>query len=208
MDVVIPSTLPAAASAAEPEDHPGRWIGGLVGALTSLTVAGAALAAGWRMPWFDAEFLVWIGLLGVPVGFVLGRAALPTARSGGWVDAIGMGLLIGLAAPPLGAIELVLGGGALGSVSGFSGCDTAPMAAALILLLYAIPFSFIAVVLTVPAGIVWGALVAVLPERWLDRARMPGVVARFGVRHVAAVLAVVVVMVGALQVVAGPSCPT
>ena len=201
------TTGPATGEAtAEAEDHPGRWIGGVIGAVASLLVGGVATLLGGSLGWTDDATLLFIGLLGMPVGFVLGRAAMPSARSDGWREAIGMGLLIAFAAPPLGAIELMLGGGVLGDVSGFGGCDVPPVLAASVLLMYAAPFSFIAVVLTIPAGIVWGLAVRLLPETWLRRARMPRPIAALGVRHLVALAAVAVVLAGVVQIVAASGC--
>jgi hypothetical protein len=59
----------------------------------------------------DLESLAMVGLLGVPIGFVLGQAAFPWARDGGWRHAAVIGLALGWVAPPLGAFEIVLGMG-------------------------------------------------------------------------------------------------
>ncbi len=208
MDV---ASFPTAATAtgperAEPDDHPGRWVGGAIGAVASIVVTGVAAIAGWTLNSLDDGTLLFIGLLGMPVGFVLGRAAMPSARGDGWWNAIGMGLLIAFAAPPLGAIELVLGGGALGEVSGFGACEVPPVIAATLLLVYAVPFSFIAVVLTIPAGILWGLTVRALPETWLRRARIPRPIAALGVRHLVILAAIAVVIAGVAQIASATGC--
>jgi hypothetical protein len=208
MDVAsVPTTAATTGTAtAEAEDHPGRWVGGVIGALASLLVGGVATLIGGSGGWAGDQTLLLIGLLGMPVGFVLGRAAMPSARGEGWWAAIGIGLLIAFAAPPLGAIELVLGGGVLGDVSGFGGCDVPPVLAASFLLMYAVPFSFIALVLTIPAGILWGLTVRLVPETWLRRARMPRPIAAFGVRHLVALVAIAVVLAGVVQIAAASGC--
>ncbi|HYH92551.1 MAG TPA: hypothetical protein VD763_05270, partial [Candidatus Saccharimonadales bacterium] len=66
-------------------------LGGLLGALVSLAVAGVGLVV--RAPsdggiTFDIDRLVGLGLLGVPVGFVLGYAACNAVRSTGWRGAL------------------------------------------------------------------------------------------------------------------------
>ena len=200
--VIPPPATPVVATAS---DHPGRWVGGLLGALASLALAaGAALFIARTS--YDLEALVVLGLLGIPVGFILGRAALPTARQGGRTEAIGMGLLIGLAAPPLGAIEISLGAGAIGQVGG-SDC-TLPLLVGLFLLTYALPVSLIAAVVTIPVGVVWGLLARVIPDDVLRRARMPAPIAALGVRHLVVVLTIVLVIVGAVQVATTPVCPS
>jgi hypothetical protein len=206
MDAATLPLPPSAAAVVEPEDHPGRWVGGLIGAIASIVVAVVASAAGWTLDWFDEGFVFVIGLLGMPVGFILGRAAFPSARADGWRDAVGMGVLIGFAAPPLGAVVLVLGSGALDGVSGFGSC-LPPVLLASLLLMYAIPFSFIAVVVTIPAGLLWGVAARAVPDRWLRAARMPAPIARLGVRHAALVATAVLVAVAIAQLATSPACP-
>ena len=205
MDVASPAVT-VHPPTAETQDHPGRWVGGVIGAVASVVVAGVASIAGWVMGALDDGTILSVGVLGMPVGFVLGRAALPSAREDGWWNAVGMGLLIAFAAPPLGAIELVLGGGALGDVSRFGGCDVPPVLAASVLLMYAIPFSFIAVVLTIPAGIVWALATFVVPDGWLRRARMPRPIAALGVRHLVILATVAVVVAGVAQIASATGC--
>ena len=190
-------------------DHPGRWVGGLIGAAVSLVFAAATILVG-RVTPVDVESLVMVGLLGAPVGFVLGRAALPWVRAGGWGHAVVVGIALGWAAPPLGALEIVLGMGMLEGVVGESAvisCDVPGLIAGHILLMYAVPVSFIAVVVTIPLGVVWGLATHALPDRWLQHARMPDPIAALGVRHGVLVLAVVLVTVAALQIAMTPGCP-
>jgi len=189
-------------------DHPGRWIGGLVGAVASLVFAlGSLLVDGATT--IDVGVLTMVGLLGVPVGFVLGRAALPWARDDGWRHAAVVGLALGWAAPPLGALEIVVAMGLLednGGVAAAISCSTPGLVGALILLLYAVPVSFIAIAVTIPVGIMWGLATRALPDRWLQRARMPSTIAALGVRHVVLILAVIVLAVAVVQIATAPAC--
>ena len=206
----LPPPATVTSGAATPTvDHPGRWLGGLIGAAVSLVFAAATILVG-RVTPVDVESLVLVGLLGAPVGFVLGRAALPWVRAGGWRHAVVVGMALGWAAPPLGALEIVLGMGMLEGVVGESAvirCDVPGLIAASLLLLYAVPVSFIAIVVTIPVAIVWGLAARAVPDRWLERARMPRRVAALGVRHVAAIGVVVVGGVLIVQIAATPSCP-
>jgi len=166
-------------------DHPGRWLGGAAGALASLAVGLAARVLGLVSANSEPSSSLEIGLLGMPVGFVLGRAFFPGARSGGWSWALLVGAGIGLVAPPLGAIEIMLGPALLPpdlATSAYS------VPAAVVFLLIAIPFSYIAVVLTIPAGLVWATLVWLIPQDVPPRLRVPKAVERLGVRHAVALL--------------------
>ena len=190
-------------------DRPGRWVGGLIGALVSLAFAIAVVIVG-RVAAVDVESLTILGLLGVPVAFVLGRAALPWVRDGGWRHAAVVGMALGWAAPPLGALEIVLGMGMLEGLVGQSAvisCDVPGLVAAPIFLVYAVPFSFIAIVVTIPLGIAWGLATHAVPDRWLARARMPRPIAALGVRHLAALVLIVVGGVLIVQIAATPPCP-
>ncbi len=206
----LPPPAPVTSRPATPAvDRPGRWIGGLIGALVSLALAIVAVLVG-RIATVDVESLTIVGLLGVPVAFVLGRAALPWIRDGGWRHAVVVGMALGWAAPPLGAIEIVLGMGMLEGLVGETAvisCSVPGLVAASLLLLYAVPVSFIAIVVTIPLGIAWGLATRAVPDRWLERARMPEPVAAFGVRHVVLIVAVVVGAVAVAQIAATPSCP-
>jgi len=170
--------------AAISRDHPGRWLGGAAGALASLAVGLAPPVLGLVSANSDPSSSLEIGLLGMPVGFVLGRAFFPGARSGGWSWALWVGAGIGLVAPPLGAIESVLGPALLPPHPATS----YSVPAAVVFLLIAIPFSYIAVVLTIPAGLVWATLVRLIPQDVPPRLRAPKAVERLGVRHAVALL--------------------
>jgi hypothetical protein len=182
-------------------DQPGRWIGGVVGGLLSSFVAVVAVAIRgtpaeldlWRI---ELEGFVGIGLAGIPIGFVLGRALMPFARSAGWRRALVAGAAVGLLAPPLGAIELVGLAMIDGGIGGFGG-DT--VTAMLVTLVYILPaglvVSYVAAIATLPVGLAWAVVVRLLPERLLRRLRMPHPVTRLGARHAivgAAVLAIVI----------------
>src|SRR5215468_8953614 len=79
----------AARSTGFPADAPGRWIGGLIGALFSLVAAGLgpvmnqgqfSQPAGTTAIWGAAAT---IAALGIPIAWILGRHLLPTLRTGG-----------------------------------------------------------------------------------------------------------------------------
>lgn len=167
--------------------HPGRWLGGLVGALLSLAVSAVGLLMGEDPIEASAIVgiggLVGLGVAGLPVGFLLGRALLPAARSQGIAGAVGVGLAFGLAAPPLGAIVVLLGL----AIPVLAEGGLVDALAVLLLLPYAFVFSYVASVATVPAGIVWGAVVRLLPEAVLVRAAVGPRLGRVGARHVVAV---------------------
>jgi hypothetical protein len=178
-------------------DHPGRWVGGAIGAASSLLAALVASRVAPDTDGIGIFSLDWtqVGLLGIPIGFVLGRQLLPTARSGGWTQAVLVGLLLGGIAPPLGAIEILTTSGWLvpdASGSAFAGVG------ALIFLPFALPLSYMAAVMTVPVGLAWGVAVRLIPASAMARMRAPGWLARLGVRHA---FVGVVVMVVVLELV-------
>ena len=79
-------------------------------------IAAAVIATGFANP----SSLVLLVIGGLPIAFLGGRALLPVARSGGWWEAFAVGLIFGLIAPPLCALEVLLVGVALpGSTTGF-----------------------------------------------------------------------------------------
>jgi hypothetical protein len=167
------------------EDHPGRWAGGALGALVSLAGAGLAhiLETGSSSQLCP---ITTICLLGVPIAFVLGRQLLPSARRHGWRHALAIGLLFGWAAPPLGAAEITLGplvAPWLADTVGITWVE------ALALFAIAIPFSFLAVVVTLPVGVAWGVLARLLPDGMIEGLRAPAWLERVGLRHSIALLA-------------------
>jgi len=172
-------------------DHPGRWLGGVAGAVASLAVGivpqlfGMLGSESGSADWTSIDWTE-IGLFGVPVGFVLGRAFFPQARSGGWSSALWVGAGIGLLAPPLGAIEIMLGPAL---VPPDPATTSYALPAAVLFLMIAIPFSYIAVVLTVPAGLIWAVLVNLVPDDVPARLRAPKAIERLGFRHALLVLA-------------------
>ena len=150
---------------------PGRWLGGFVGIAALIATAMAAGAVGSLMNgddsaggsgFFSADGLgfVWAG--GLPIAFLGGRALLPTARSGGWLTALGIGFVFGLIAPPLGALEILLVG-LLPFSGATSGFDDNVMGL-LVILPIALVYSYVVVFLTVPAGLLWGLMVRAIPE--------------------------------------------
>jgi hypothetical protein len=179
-------------------DVAGRWVGGALGAFASLVAAGVtALLDVESNGRAGLDSWTRIGLLGIPIGFALGRHFLPLARSAGWRRALSAGLLLGSIAPPLGAIE-ILGGATLvpGVASGIGGV------APLVLLPIALPVSYFAIVMTLPAGIGWGLAVRLVPDQWFVRLRVPAPIERLGIRHLALVAiawAVIVALTGSGQ---------
>jgi hypothetical protein len=182
-----------------PVDHPGRWLGGAIGAVTSL---GAALVG---MVVLDREQRgvtfdpVEIALLGIPIAWILGRALFPMARAG-WRSALGAAVLVAVAAPPLGAIEIL--SGAVFQTNATVGIgSTTPGLAALILLPIAIPFSYLALVVTAPVGLVWAVLVRMTPATIPARLRAPRLLERLGTRHIVTFAAAILVVVQVVQAV-------
>lgn len=168
----------------------GRWIGGALGASASLIAAMVAgAAAGLEPPVLTIDW-VEIGLLGIPIGFVLGRQLMPTARSGGWGTALRIGLALGLAAPPLGALEILIGWALVPSGHGV----TAPGLGVVVLLPIAVPLSYLAVVMTVPVGLAWAVAVRLVPARLLERAAAPRWLG--GVGFWRAIIGITAVLVG------------
>jgi hypothetical protein len=188
-----------------PTDHPGRWVGGVVGVVAALTTAGAAGLIG-RLLRVDLEMAETVAVTGVPVAFLLGRAFLPTARKGGLTEAMATGLLLGWIAPPMGA-ALVLG--SFGLAGGVTECGTETGALVAIgLYPIAAVFSFLAIVVTIPAGFLWGLIVAFVPDHVLERARLPEPITSLGARHLFALIGSVYVLVAALQLATPlPPCP-
>jgi hypothetical protein len=131
----------------------------------------------------------------MPVAFILGLQLFPLARSDGWLRAMSVGLLLGWIAPPAGACEIVYGLVTAGSFQEPAGVTALW---GFVLVPYAVLVSFVAIVLTLPAGLVWALAVRLAPESLLIRNRAPAWLARFGARHLfgllAAVLAAAVVI--------------
>jgi hypothetical protein len=181
----------------ERSDRPGRWLGGVVGALTSAAAAGVLFRiSGETDPTKDGATVV--ALLGIPIAFALGRALLPEVRSGGWGWALCIGVAVGLIAPPIGAVVILLGPALFppGVVSpDFNAFNLA-------ILPIALPFSYIAVPITIPVGLVWAAIARWLPEADLSTQRAPGWLERLGVRHAVVALVTWAVVV---QVISAPS---
>ena len=130
---------------------PGRWVGGLAGVVACVVTGLAAAAIG--NSFLSPSGLVPLVIGGLPIAFLCGRALLPAARSGGWLEAFGVGLIFGMIAPPLGAIEVILIG-LLALPGGTTGLD----AGYLVLLPVVLLFSYVVAVLTVPAGLIWALM--------------------------------------------------
>ncbi len=174
--------VPTPVTVATPADWPGRWLGGLAGVLSCLTAAVVLLLLAGPGDEGSPAFVDLSGstipLLGIPIAFALGRAAYPSIRSGGWRWALGAGLLIGLAAPPLGAVEILFGPFLL--PLGSASSDQVLMIA---LLPIALVFSYVAVVVTLPVGLVTALVIRALPAGLPERLRMPSALSRLGVVH-------------------------
>ncbi len=179
---IVAATSPPRVAANQLADWPGRWLGGLIGVLSCLAAALVLfLSAGpgddGSPAFVDLSGLT-IPLLGIPIAFALGRLAYPSIRSGGWRWALVVGVLIGLAAPPLGAIEILFGPFLLPVGSGSS--DQVLMIA---LLPIALVFSYVAVIVTVPVGLVTALVIRALPAGLPERLRMPSPLSRLGIAH-------------------------
>jgi hypothetical protein len=154
---------------------PGRWVGGLVGGVACVAttlVAGVVAKAtigddsAGSNGFLGQGNLVWIALGGLPIAFLGGRLLLPAARSGGWLTALGIGFLFGLIAPPLGAVEVFLVA-LLPFHDSTSGFDDAILSL-MVFLPIALVYSYVVVVLTVPAGLLWALMVRAIPEHALQ----------------------------------------
>jgi hypothetical protein len=185
------TTTPARSTVAiAPADHPGRWIGGVLGALVSLALVPLELIMEWPR-WAGPDALATLGLLGAPVGFALGRQAFPEARSGGWGHALGIGALVGVAAPPLGLMMIAL----VGIFLPESGTAPHPLSSSgLLILMLGIPACFVALPVTLPVGLLWGVLVRLVPREMPARLRVPPPFDRLGIRHAAIVVAIAAVI--------------
>lgn len=163
--------------------HPGRWVGGAVGALASLGVVLVGLLLGGAgdegRPFPVVGSLAALGLAGIPIATLVGRALTPAARSGRFRQALLAGVGFGLVAPPLGAVGVLAAAMSQATMSGI------PQAAgALVMFLpFALVYSYAAVIATIPAGLAWAIVVYAIPERALRAVAMPGPVSRLGARH-------------------------
>jgi hypothetical protein len=153
---------------------PGRWVGGLVGGVACIAttlVAGVIARAtigddsAGSNGFLGQGNLVWITIGGLPIAFLVGRALLPSARSRGWPTALAVGLMFGLIAPPLGAVEVFVVA-LLPFHNSTSGFDDA-IVGLMVFLPIALIYSYVVVVLTVPAGLLWALIVRAIPEHLL-----------------------------------------
>jgi len=180
----------------ESVDQPGRWLGGAAGALASLMAAGVSHAIDPDPSGTTFLDFTGVALLGIPIGFALGRAFWPYARSGGWRHALAIGIALAFAAPPLGAVEIL----GIPAVAPWADGSTSGLAL-LIALPIAVPISYLAVVVTLPVGLLWAVLVKLIPDGAAARLRVPRAFARLGVRHalIALVTWAVVVQLATLR---------
>ena len=170
-------------------DWPGRWLGGLVGAGASLAAALALYVLEGPIDDFPGSIVGGqtypIALLGIPIAFVLGRAAFPSIRRGGWGWALVAGTLVGLAAPPLGAIEILFGPVLLpldpSNIGQFG---------LIVFLPIALLFSYAVVWITLPVGLVTAIAIRALPPQLPAHLRAPQPLARLGVGHALVGLAI------------------
>jgi len=170
-----------------PTDWPGRWLGGAVGAALSLGAAVLLFAVQDETS-AESNLLMpsspWIALLGIPIAFALGRAAFPSIRRGRWGWALAAGFLIGLAAPPLGAFEIVFG-------PLLFPLDPANNQIGLVAVLpIAVLYSYVAILVTIPLGLVTGLAIRALPRDLPSRLRAPEWLASLGVSHAVGLLVV------------------
>jgi hypothetical protein len=164
------------------DDWPGRWLGGLVGAGSSLVAAGLLFVMERPLPDETPSLvggpMAMFALLGIPIAFALGRAAFPSIRREGWSRALLVGVGIGIAAPPLGAFEIVFGPFLLPLTP--ADADQLFMIA---LLPIALVVSYIVVFITVPVGLATALAIRALPAGLPERLRMPAPISRLGVAH-------------------------
>ena len=200
LPAAAPTRLAAHRPQADEADHPGRWLGGAIGALTSLgaaVIGMAILDEEGRRAMYDP---VGIALLGIPIGWILGRQLFPMARSG-WRSASWAGLLVAVAAPPLGAIE-ILSGAVFQTNATIGFGSSTPRLAALLLLPIAIPYSYVAILVTAPVGLVWALFARLVPTSVPARLRVPRPLDRLGTRHLLGLAAAVVVAAQAVELIA------
>ncbi len=180
-------------AAARRVEFPGRWLGGAVGVVATLLVAGLLVMM--HVVVDDPRGAVssnllnaaGVAVLGVPVAFVLGRHYSPVARDGGWGSAAMTALSFALLAPPLGDLEIIVGASLAPWT--FGGADIGSMlAGGLLIGGIGLVVSFVALPVTAAVSLVWIVLIRLLPRDWPARVAMPRSVARFGVRQLAYVL--------------------
>jgi hypothetical protein len=164
-----------------------RLVGAALGAAISLAIellpfSVAEATAFWLR--FDG-----IGLYGAPIAGLLGWWLGPHVVAGSrrWGLAVGIGM--GLAAAPLGALGiayatllLVLAGGDLG------GPGAGGLAGALMVATLGLPLSLFVLPITVPAGIVWASILRAVRE--LRGWQGPIEPSPFGFSHAAALLTI------------------
>lgn len=162
---------------------PGRWVAGAIGSLVSAAVALAAFAYQILVDEPGAGLVALICALGIPVAFVVGRELAPKVYAGTMSDALGVGLLFGVMAPPLGALEIFVGPLVVPTA-----IDPVTIPPYVAFLLIALGFSYIAAVITVPVGLLWAIAVRRLPPDLPARLAVPSPLDRLGVRHAILIL--------------------
>jgi hypothetical protein len=164
-----------------------------MGALVAVAISLATLPiSGENVPWLGPTFQIdGLGLYGAPVAGPLGWWLGPHAVRASWSRALGIGLGMGLAAGPLGA-WLFAYVGLVGSLVGPDG------ASGLLISLFVAtigPVYSIAVLpITIPAGLLWAALMRGGIRRFSGRLEEATVApSPFGVGHLGALM-----LIGAL----------
>jgi len=196
--------------ATKPIAFPGRWLGGGVGVIATLLVAGVLaliqhVLGDPQLPADSSPFTAGaaVALLGVPIAFALGRHYAPVARDGGWGTAAFTVLCFALLAPPLGDLEIIVGA-ALAPWT-FGSLEPASVLASGVLIgVIGLFVSFVALPVTAAVAIAWIVLMRLLPRDWAARVAMPASVARFGVRHAVYVLLASLLIVWTVWSIARP----
>ena len=96
----------------------------------------------------------------MPIAFIGGQALLPAAGSGGWLAALAVAFVSGWSAP-LGAIEVVFASMLPLRLEPGFGDNVGGL---LFVLPIAVVYSYVVVVLTVPAGLLWALVVRAIPN--------------------------------------------
>ena len=136
--------------------------------------------------------------LGIPVAFVIGRELSPKVYAGTMSDAVAVGLLFGIMAPPLGALEIFVGPLVVPTA-----IDPVTIPPYLAFLVVALGFSYIAAVITVPVGLLWAIVVRRLPADLPARLAIPSPFDRLGIRHAISILVAWFLLAQIARLVAG-----
>jgi hypothetical protein len=192
----VPVEAPAAV------DFPGRWVGGLIGSLSSAAV-GLLVLTFEAVKGRDGLLIVAaVCGLGIPVAFVVGRHLAPIVRSGGWSDGLVAAATFAVLAPPLGNVEIFLGPVLAPWIWDQPASTAVPILA--LSFTFGLGLSYVVLPITIAVGVVWAVLTRTLPSATFIRVRMPSTIDRLGVRHVFLCLFIWVVVVHVAWSMAGP----